>query len=444
MEIYESHKDFLEAEELLVQFWRKISVACHSKHGVELHERKIEIALSYVRFLRRLSRYEEASGLLRGLWIEYEREEIHSESLIIWIKSIGEELNELRILDVAIQVFTAVWSFYKRIHKQYCVEAISVAIILAKISIEIRTDESYTEETTCKEEEILREIYESTVKTITTTTITTTTVTTCETLSAFYFRTARWSEAITVCREVLKGLWSGVISHHGKTTLPREFTFEAVEMAIRMAHCHLKEYKIEEAEKILHYVYHATKSHLRIQDDLVSKAVRELVHFYEERNRPERVIEVYCELWEGYSQGLGKSHPLTLDLGYRLGGLCVKYGRTDAERYYLDIYTSLNQDSEVCHHGAIEAALALTIIYEAKKRSESLKIYQLLWHTVTTCTKEYSLSAERVDEIYQRYSYVLEKEENYTVLRQTTIEFRDLCIHVYGVRAEITLKATLR
>lgn len=436
----------MESEELLVQYWRKISIACHSKHSVELHERKIEIALNYVRFLRRLSRYEEASGLLCGLWIEYEKEEIQSESLIIWIKTIGEELNELRILDVAIQVFTAVWGFYKRIHKQYCVEAISVAIILAKISIEIRTDESYSEETTCMEEEILREIYESTVKTITTTTITTTTVTTCETLSAFYFRTARWSEAITVCREVLKGLWPGVISC-GKPSLPREFTSEAVEMTIRMAHCHLKEHQIEETEKLLCYVYQATKSHLRIQDELVSKTVRELVLFYEERNRPERVIEVYIELLEGYSRGLGKSHSLTLETLYRLGGLCVKHGRKDAEHYYLEIYTNLNKESGVCHHGAIEAALALTKIYEVEKRWESSeKIYKVLWQTITTCTKEYDITAERVDEIYQRYFYVLEKEmkTSYEVLRQITIEFREVCVHVYGVRAEITLKATLR
>lgn len=359
---------------------------------------------------------------------------------------IGEELNELRILDVAIKVFTSVWKYYKKIRKQYCVEAISVAITLAKITVEIRSEESYTEVTTYTEEEILREVYESTIKTITTTTITTTTVETCKTLSSFYVRTERWSEALTVCQELLKGLWLSIISGDGTIELPRDFTSEAVEMAIRRAHCHVHVHQNENAEKTLLYIFRATKAHLRIQDGLVIKATRELINFYERINRWDRIIEINREIWEAYSRTLGKTHHMTLEILYHLGELSIKHGGKDAEKYYLEIYLNLDRGSDTCHQRAIEAALALTKIYEMEKRWTDAKIiYSRLWLTIVKYTKEYDITAERVDEVYRRYFFILEElKASYTILRQTTIEFRETCIHTYGARSEITLKATIR
>lgn len=446
--IYEAHKELTKAEELIVTLWRQIAIACHTKRTVEVHERKIEVTLAYVKFLRRHSRYSEAENLLRGLWIEYETEDIHSESLIIWIKAIGEELNELRILDVAVTVFKAVWGFFKKIHKQHTVEATSVAISIAEITIEIQSqEESYTEESTYTSEMILKEVFESTISTKTTTQVTTSTVRTCDTLSSFYVRRERWSEAIGVCHRVLKSLWPSFESGGGRTSLPKGFTVESIDMAIRIAHCHLHEGQIEKAETIFVRVFRATKSRLRIDDEQVSRSSKELILFYESTKQSERAIDVYLELWEEYSDTLGKTHTLTLEVLYRLADLSVKYGRKDAKDYYLKIYTNLNHGSDFCHHGAIEAALALTRIYESEKRwTDAQKIYSCLWKTVVTRTKEYDITSERVDEIYRRYFYVLEKEVKvqYSELRQITIEFREVCIKVYGARAEITLRATFR
>lgn len=431
VELYESHKDFIAAEKLLVQLWRKISVACHSTQNViELHERKIEIVLTYVRFLRRLSKYEEASGLLCGLWQEYKIREIHSESLIFWIKSIGEELNELRILDVAIQVFSFVYSFYKRSHKEN--SAVEVAILLSQLSAECHTDESFVSE-------ILTEIHSYTIEKIkTTTTITTTTVTTCQTLSSFYIRTGRWSEAKKVCHEILVKLWSEVLSKGRRKPSklpPRDCATGAIEIAITLAHSYVHELQFEMAEQILLNIFHSTKYHLRIHDELVSKAVNELVLYYEKINRPERVIEVYCEVTEGYSRSLGKSHSLTLKMFYQLGELCIKNGRRkEAEHYYLEIYTSLNRGSNICRAGAVEAALVLV-----KMKSErSRKILELLWQTVITRTEDYNFTAEQVEEIYLSYSVILESKI------KITKEYHEFCVHKYGNHSEITIRTRLR
>lgn len=391
----------------------------------------------------------EAENILRGLWIEYETEDIHSHSLIIWIKTIGEQLNELRILDVAVTVFRAVWSLFKKIHKEHTWEATSVAITIAEITVEIRSSESYTEEkTSYNEETILKEVYESTISTIsTTTTVTESTVRTCETLSSYYVRRQRWTEVINVGHQVLKKLWPSFGSG-GRITLPKKYTTECFDMAIRIAHSHVREQRLNKAEEIYVRTFRATTSSLHIEDELVTRSSKELILFYESTNRSERAIEVYQELWKKYSHALGKTHALTVEVLYRLGDLSCKYGRNDAAKdYYIRIYEGLDHDSTFCHHDAIEAALALTRIYESEKRwTDAQNIYSRLWRTVLKRTKEYQFTSERVDAIYRRYFYIMEKEVKvtYTVLRQTTIEFREVCVSVYGARAEITLTATLR
>lgn len=369
-----------------------------------------------------------------------------SGSLIVWIKRIGEHLHELQILDVAVKVYTAVWTFYKKIHREDCHEAVLVAIVLAEITIMIRHEGSLTEETSYSEELIMKTVYESTIKTITTTKITTSTVKTCETLTSYYVKTERWSEALTVCHEVLKGLWLSVTTEHGALTLPREFTGEAVDMAIRMAHCHRHVHQFEKAEKLLLRVFRATKYSLRIQDELVTKAVNELVLYYESVEKSQKVIDLYVELLADYSYTLGRTHVLTVKALYLLGALCIKHGRKGAEKYYLEICTNYDKHLDICHHEAIEAALALIRIYESEKRwTDTQKIYSFLWRTLLKRTEEYQITAERVEEIYRRYFYVLEKElkVSYTVLRQITIEFRTVCVSVYGSRSEIALRACI-
>ena len=410
------------------------------------HERKIEVTLAYVQYLRRQSRYQEAENILRGLWIDYEHEDLTSESLIIWIKRIGEHLHELQILDVAVKVYNAIWSYYKKIRKEDCHEAISVAIVLAEITIKISHEESFTEETSYSEEVIMKTVYESTIKTITTTKITTSTVKTCETLTSYYVKTQRWSEALTVCYEVLKGLWLSVTVEHGMLTLPREFTDEAVDIAIRMAHCHRHAHQFEKAEKLLLRVFRATKHSLRIQNELVTKAVNELVLYYETIEKSQKIIDLYLELLADYSYTLGRTHVLTVKALYSLGALCTKHGHKGAEKYYLEICTNFDKDLDICHYEAIEAALALTRIYESGKRwADAQKIYSFLWRTVLKRTQEYHLTAERVEEIYRRYFFVCEKEVkvSYTILHQIAVEFRTVCVSVYGNHSEIALRACI-
>lgn len=136
-----------------------------------------------------------------------------------------------------------------------------------------------------------------------------------------------------------------------------------------------------------------------------------------------------------------------MEVLYRLGELTVRHGRKGAESYYLEIYLNLDRQSEICHHDSMDAAFALVKIYESEKRwTDGQKIYGCLWRIILKRNKEHSISPKRIEEIYKCYFYLLEVEVrvSYTVLRQITTEYREICGTTYGKESEITNKVTLR
>ena len=441
-EIYEAQEEYFAAEEIYVSFWRKVIEVCRLTRSIESHERKIQITIEYVRFLRRRQRIAEAESILLGLWAEYEHEVITSETLVIYIKSIGVEMREIGILAIALSVFTSVWSYFKKSNRQTSIEASSTAVLLVEVTQEM----SARTETTINES-VLIEVFESTISTSTTSKVEITTVKTCETLSTYYARHERWADASKICQKLLRTLWPTLITDQSSVVLSKSFTLEAIEVSRKLAYYYIQERRIEEAEKVYLYIFRATKSHLRVQDDLVAESGTALFEFYENLNQISKAIGVYKELAEEYRRTLGLTHVLTTKLLYRLGDLCTRHKQKDADRYYLEIVTSLNKGLDFCHREALEATIILSkIYYEEKRWSDAQKLYITLWQTITKRCKEYDISTKVVETTYQRYVYILEKEikVEYSVLRQVTVEYRETCVKVFGARSEITLKATMR
>ena len=441
-ETYESQGEIAKAEEIYITLWQKISELCKRTNSTYSHEKKIEITIKYVQFLRRHRRNTEAESILRGLWAEYEHEEVTSESIIVRLKKVGEELRSIGISEVALSVFTSVWTSFKKINKHYSEEAASTAVLLAETA-----QKTNTQTNSSSYESLLKEVFESSTSRSSTTKVDITTVRTCETLSTYYTRCERWSDAAKICQTLLNSLWQSLTEGHKRVVLPKEFTLEAIQIATRLAFCHFKLHEYEKAENVYLYIFRATKSTYRIQDDLVSSTFKALIEFYEKSNQHGKAITVYKEIIKDYRNTLGSTHMLTIRTLYRLGDLCVRTNQKDADHYYVEIVTSLNKDSDICHKDAFEAATILSELYYKEKRwTEAQKIYALIWHTFTKRGKEYGMSTEFVEITYDRYFYILEKEVKveYSVLRQTTIEYRETCTKVFGARSEITLKSTLQ
>lgn len=442
--MYEIQKNLVIAEEIIVTFLQKISLFCTQHPTTEHHQRKIEIVMVYVRFLQRHSRKEEAEHILRGVWCEYEHQEITTVEWAVTLKTVAEELKKLTLLTVALAMFNKLWGYFKKSGKKHSVEAISVAIYAAEVSQQIQV--------TFTDEVVLQEVYEQTITTITTTSkIEYSTITTCEMLSEWYLAKERYSDALKLCDTVLKKTWISLTSGSGTPSLPKDFVSEAIKLATRQAYCHYQQRHGEKAEQIYVYVYQASRNNLRIGDETVFNAAKELIEYYESVGKLNQALAVGRELQESYSKTLGLSHALTLETLYLLGNLCAKHhikkeGQS-AELYYLEIYTEIEKDSDICHKDAIDAAMGLIRLYKTESRWEDCqRVYGCIWRTIIKRGKEYAMEPNFVDNAYHNYLYVLEKKikVEYKVLLQVSVEYRDVCIELYGRHAEISLKALVQ
>ena len=438
-------KKLARAEEVIVTFLQKITYLCLHHPTTENHQRKLEILMVYVRFLTRHSRKEEAKHILRGVWGEYEHQEITTVEWAVTLKIIAEELKKLSLMTVALSVFHSIWGYFKKTGKKNHFEGISVAIYIAEISQEIQV--------TFTEEDVLQEVYELTMTQITTNTkIEVSTITTCEMLSMYFATRERWSDCLRICDAVLPKLWPSLATGQGTPSLPKDFYAAAIKLATRQAYCHYQLRHKEKAEYIYVYVYQASKHSLRVGDETVFQAAKELIEFYESISMLEKALKIGRELQESYLTTLGISHSLTLEILYLLGNLCAKHNIRDgefcrAEWYYLEIYTNLDKGSDVCHKDAIDAAIGLISLYRKEARwVDCQKVYGCIWRTVIKRGKDYAMEAEFVDNTYHNYVFVLEKKVKveYRVLVQVSVEYRDICIELYGPHAEISFKALVQ
>ncbi|KAI9703724.1 MAG: hypothetical protein M1836_007494 [Candelina mexicana] len=441
IEYYEARHDVIQAEQILVNLWRLLSYTTHTHKEIVVQERKIEITLFYAKFLKRCLRTHEAENILRGLWTDYEHEDIHEESLIIQINSIAETMKEFSILTVAKSVFKSVWSFYKKIGKQTITMATSAVLAIVEISEETKT-------TTEFEESILMEVYQSTVTKSTSTTIDIRTIKTCETLSTFYFKRERWSKAIEICSVFLHRLWPTLLADEEFRDPPSEYTAEVIEIATRLAYCYHKELNIQRSEEIYRFIYEATKASLPVEDEVIITTAKNIISFYESVQMYDKAIGVYLEIYKGLRGAFGTSHSQTIEIGSLLGNLFIRQDRfEESEHYYREIFEGIRKGSDVIPQNAIEIALTLCRIYKRSKRWEAARtIYNIMWQTFIKRGKEYNLSTTYIDELYHNYVHILQHEikVEYTVIRQLTVQFRETCIKLYGTQNELTIKSTLR
>ncbi|KAH0563240.1 hypothetical protein GP486_002195 [Trichoglossum hirsutum] len=444
IETFESQKQLQKAEELLISMTRNIVEACRTRHEDHVHEAKIEITLQYVRFLKRHKREKEAEKILVDLWNDFKSplhgKNCHGDGLLVRIRVIGEEMKLMKLVAAAESVFSSLWGYYKKVSQHTSVEATLIAISLSEIL--------QTKSETHSEETILKEVFEATVsKTTTKTTIETTTVTTCTALSSFYERESRWSEAVHVCSKVLVSLWPSIeISGSSDTChLPTSHHDEAIELARRLAICHHRERRIDKAESIHLHVFNACKSSLKFQDKRILIAARHLIKFYESERMIEKSIAVYTALWEEYRAVLGRSHDVSIRVTYDLARFCEQHQPTGAERLYLEIATALGCDNDELGAQSVEAVLALCGIYEREKRfRDAQNFYRKLWLTFCNRGKDCGIQIETVADIYHKYLCILEKQNDFSVVYDLTVQFKETCVKYYGTRHQLTIQATIQ
>jgi tetratricopeptide (TPR) repeat protein len=447
---YEAHGHLLKAEECYVLLWSGLIEYCHQFNrnhhvDIEVHISMIDISLEYVRFLRRHNRHEEAAGILICIWAEYEEYEFESEIVFLRLKVIGELMRSINLLSIAVSVFKKCWSWFKSHGKHEHIS--SCQILISETIEEIVTTETKSVTTsttiTTTTESIIREVFESSISK---STVTTETISICQSFISLYMKSEQWVEAITASTQSLELIWRLVITGRGTVALPRDFSSEAIDIAIRLAICHHRSNHFHEAEEVYLRIYRACFSSCHIHDERFTKAYTCLVKFYEEHGHWDKVVQIYQEILVASRKHLGVSHALTLKILYSLGDLCSKHGHGHAHEYYEEIIAVLNGSSTVCHHESFRAMEIMCRVYYEQGHWEKLRVNcEVLWETWIHHHKSHKIDARFIELLYMRYIYVLEKHYHveYEVIRRVTIEFRDTCLLVFGASVAITIRALI-
>ena len=457
----ESREEYFEAEKLYLLLWSRLTEQCHHSHhhqGVEIHISMINIALEYVRFLRRRGRHEEACSILICIWTEYAEYTFESETLFLQLKVIGELMRAVSLLSIAVSVFRKCLGWFKLHGKHEHVESCEILIsqtvqqitattmttsTTSATSTTKSTSTATTVSTTTTSETVIKEIFESIMSR---STVTTETITVCKSMISSHMKLEQWSLAIEVIERSLTLIWKAAISGGGTCALPKDFSSEAIDIAINLAVCHYRSHHFHEAEEIYMRIYHACRNSCHIHDERLTRSSTVLIAFYEDHQHWHKIIAIYQDLLVEYRKHLGPSHNLTIKTLYLLGSLCSQHGHGHAHEYYEEIVAVLNGNKNVCHHGATEAMIILCRIYYEEGHWHKLKsTCAILWETWIHHHHEHKFEVDFIEVLYIRYRYVLEHHFHceYEVLRNITLVYRDTCIKVFGASVSITIKALM-
>jgi tetratricopeptide (TPR) repeat protein len=439
---YEAEQDYAKAEETMVNYWREISEASRTTKDVKVQEQQVDATFQYADFLQRQKRTDEATSILNGLYLELEKNTTFTQSKVGWIERIGSRMKGLGAMAPARSVYSSLWSYYRSSGQQNTKEAQSVAHSLTETATSSVTTSTSTE----SQEEILREILETSTM-MSTTTVDVTTVKTCQQLIAIYSRQEKHEAIVEVCRDTLQRLWPTVLTGRKDVTLPSQFLTESVEIANQLARSYFVQHYVDEASQIYYSVFQGFRSLPKQHTKELLTSGRTLITHYQSIYRHTDALAIYQALYEALVEVYGVSHHQTIDIAYEKADLEHQYRRREAHASYEKIYTSLKGNSEFCHKEGIRAALSLCKLYEKEQKWEQARtIYQVLWHTFIKKGQEYDLGVEFVDQIFDRYLYIIEKKTraDYKTLHGLAAEYRETCIKFYGAESERTLTASMR
>ncbi|KAM0263143.1 hypothetical protein ACHAQJ_001296 [Trichoderma viride] len=456
---FEQCKHLFEAERLYVSLWQSITITCDRETDVDIDLIKIDIALEYVKFLRRQGRIQDASSILICLSAEYREYNEHtvngksdkSESAIKYnmrIRDVAEECRATGLASIAVSILTKVWSSFNI--KGHNKETQNTAILITEVVEEIT--ETTTTTVTKTTENVVKELFEHLVDQCQQNKSDAALFTASKALIGLYNQQQNWREAEAALKKTLQFTWNEILTTNSEIKLCEHSIEESLDLARRLADCYSNQGLFSMAERVHSQIFVACsalklKDNLRTKDNLLTgskvfeEAVTGLVEFYEKHHRHQEVIDVYIKVLNKYREELGEKHESTIGMLYSLADYHRTLGYEKAYEYYEQIVAVLNEGIDYCHHEAFEAALALCKHYDARSFWSKLQtICEILWKTITQHRGEWvvegapKISGETIASVYDKYSYVLHSHTDAEFSKQynVAVEYRDIISNDYN------------
>ncbi|UPX15179.1 uncharacterized protein EKO05_0005636 [Ascochyta rabiei] len=453
-ESYASRKEFTLAERTYVELWQQVSSQCRTTQSIEWHEKNIEIATAYSQYLKTQKRTTEAAAVLTVVWEQYQHHQLsYAESIVGRLTTVAKELKTMGSHTMALSIFKHASSFYKNVRREDSSASREISNQVSETSAELvrqslAASSSSSETTTTVSESVYRDVFFSIIQS--SKTIDSSTIALAKRLSAKYVEERNFSQAISVIQATLQRTWSSFLSCSiHDVTLTSTFTQDSIELVERLAECYLQLKQMERVEDTYSRFFRAALVTKEVDKTVFERSRTLLIGFYDKYGYQDNAISVFQDILVTYRTRFSPTHELTIQTLYILARRCQQYPRNHPYwiEYYLQIISSLNKDSEICHKDALDAIVVVTTTYWQDRRyAEAVTIYRTLWNTFIRQTKQHKIFSEEkfVQTLYERYSQCLEETKaSFESLYQITKEYRETAIATFGTQSTIAMEATL-
>ncbi|KAF2866793.1 hypothetical protein BDV95DRAFT_504119 [Massariosphaeria phaeospora] len=452
-ESYASRKEVALSEKTYVELWQEVSSRCRGSLSVEWHEKNIEIATAYSQFLKTQKRSSEASAILTCVWQQYEHHQLaYSENIVAHLTSIAKEMKSIGSYAQALSIFRHANSYYQNMHQEETNISREVSKQVSETSTELvkqsLVSSSTTTETTTISESVYQDVFFSVIKS--SKTVESSTIALAKKLTARYMEQRNWTAAINIIHTTLQRTWSSFFANSIQdVSFASIFTQESIELVERVAECYLHTKQLEKVEDTYKRFFRATSVTQNVDKTIFEKSRSLLITFYDKHGHADSAISVYQDILVAYRTSLGPAHELTIQTLYNLARRCQSHPRNHPYwiEYYLQVITTLNKDSDVCHKDALDAIIVVTETYWQDRRyAEAVVVYRVLWNTYTRNTKEHKVfsDAKFVQKLYEHYYQCLEETKaGWATLYEVTKQYRDTSTITFGAESTVAVEATL-
>jgi hypothetical protein len=453
-ESHASRSEFALAEQQYVELWIEVSSKCRTLLSIEWHEKNIEIATAYSQLLKTQKRTTESSAILSCIWQQYQHHQLSfAESIVSRLTIVAKEMKSMGSYTQALSIFKFASSYYKNVRQEESHTSREISNQVSETSTELvkqslASSTTVTETTTTVSESVFQDVFFSVINS--SKTVDSQTIALAKKLTVQYIAKKNYSAAINVIQATLQRTWSSFnASSIHDVTMTSTFTKESIELVERLAECYMYMRQLEKVEDTYSRFFRAVLVTKDVDKDVFEMAKGLLINFYDKHGYSDKAIGVFQEILVTYKAELGHSHEHTIQILYTLARRCQRYPRNHPYwiDYYLQIITSLNKDSDVCHKDALDAIIVVTSTYwEDRRYAEAVTIYRVLWNTFISTTKVNKQFSDTtfVQKLYEQYYQCLEETKaSWDALYRVTNEYRETSISLFGADSTIAFEATL-
>ncbi|KAH8431979.1 uncharacterized protein LDX57_009626 [Aspergillus melleus] len=448
-QMYEESNQAVKAEGVLTRLWSALSA--REIDSINSWDQRTKVAFYFSQFLRRQSRPDESTALLRELSAELEEDGgVKSPEMVERAEELRVEAREMGLVDMDRALALQVWKYYYTTGQQYSPEAVQLAEGLANDLIPTKAMVESTGILSPEETILLPGLIDS-IASAGTNQRTLPLLGLCHHLATQHIRAEEWSEGSKSALAVLKHAWPTVEDPQSTAKFHSNEAPTMANLALDHAYCLFRRLHVHTASVVYGNAFKASITADQVAVPSVTTVVKTVVEFYETTFQFEKALVLLHQVSDFFASRLGQHDKHTIDTRYYEGDLALRLSRrSEAEDSYHNIYTACIRDGKISSSG-VRASVALVALYEQQQKWDAaLEVYRHLWPTLVRFDErdgyDRALLEGLLPKTYAGYMAILDHSTIQGAgaeRHQVASQHQQLCRKLYGATNPRTRDATL-